>query len=332
MFNLSLKEIYSSAFLCELQEQISVVTGVSIHIVDYKGVTLTNHSRSCEFCQAIRNHPAAGKRCRKCDALAGLEAARRGTPFAYFCHCGLLDVAIPILFNNQYLGAIILGQVRLYRKEEAASVLPLLAETTCLVTDCPGIAQELSKFYAQLPEMEYSRIMEIAKMTGMIFYTIISEKEKHHNECLMYEWMMKNGTYPQSPRNTFENMQAHYKTSQAVQMQENSLPVPPDSVLYPAVRYIHKHPKEKITMNAMANLCHLSPSYFSRLFKRETGENFREYVNQLKIQKSKEMMRNTNQSVSSISNVLGFRDLSYFIKVFKKSENITPYEYQKRCK
>lgn len=325
MFNLSLKEICNSAFISELQEQISVVTGVSVHFVDYKGNPLTGYSRCCDFCQAIRSHPAVGARCWKCDALAGLEATRKEEPFAYFCHCGLLDVAIPIQFNNQHLGAIILGQVRLQGQGEAGNVRPLLAESTCIETDCPGVSRELWECYQQIPEMEYGRVMEIARLTGMVFYNIISEKAKHYHDRLTYEWMMKNGTVPQNIRKTAPGVEPQAP-------QEQPLPVGPDSAVYPAVRYIHRHPREKISMNAMADLCHLSPSYFSRLFKREVGENFSEYVNQLKIQTAKEMMRTTGRSVSDISSILGFRDISYFIKVFKKSENITPYEYQKRCK
>ena len=81
----------------------------------------------------------------------------------------------------------------------------------------------------------------------------------------------------------------------------------------------------------MANLCHLSPSYFSRVFQRDVGENFNEYVNRFKVQAAKEMIRNTNQSVSVIASSLGYRDTSYFIKVFKKIENMTPQEYKNRA-
>ena len=88
------------------------------------------------------------------------------------------------------------------------------------------------------------------------------------------------------------------------------------------------HRSEMLRMNQMAELCHLSPSYFSKLFLRELGENFTDYVKRQKVSWAKEMLRRTDKSVSEISSELGFLDSSYFIKVFKAVEGITPLAYR----
>lgn len=81
-------------------------------------------------------------------------------------------------------------------------------------------------------------------------------------------------------------------------------------------------------MKEMANLCHLSPSYFSRLFNRETGETFVNYTNRLKIQLAKEQLRETSKSITQISGELGYLNVSNFIAVFKRIEGATPSLYR----
>ena len=81
-------------------------------------------------------------------------------------------------------------------------------------------------------------------------------------------------------------------------------------------------------MNSMAELCHLSPSYFSRLFGREAGENYNSYVNRQKINASKRLLRETNKTVSQIAFDLGYQDVSHYISLFKRFEGITPTVYR----
>ena len=78
----------------------------------------------------------------------------------------------------------------------------------------------------------------------------------------------------------------------------------------------------------MALLCNLSISQFSRVFKKETGKTFKEYILVKKIEKAKYFLEITNKSLSEISNEIGIEDSSYFTKVFKKYERVCPKEYR----
>ena len=110
----------------------------------------------------------------------------------------------------------------------------------------------------------------------------------------------------------------------------DDLPVPPESAVYPAINYVETHRSRMIGMREMAELCHLSPSYFSKLFLREVGENFTDWVNRRKIEWAKEMLRDSSNSITDIASGLGYMDTSYFIKVFKKFEGTTPLAYRQR--
>ena len=83
------------------------------------------------------------------------------------------------------------------------------------------------------------------------------------------------------------------------------------------------------TLKEASELCNLSYSYFSRLFKRAMGENFNEYVNSLRISEAKLMLTATTKSVADIAAECGFSSVSYFSKIFKEKTNVTPHKFSK---
>lgn len=99
-------------------------------------------------------------------------------------------------------------------------------------------------------------------------------------------------------------------------------------VLQPAVEYIDANFTKEIKLKDMADLCEISPSYFSKLFKKVTDENLVGYVNRLRVERAKDLLRQTGKSVNAVALDVGFEDCGYFIKVFKKITNLTPSAYR----
>ena len=81
-------------------------------------------------------------------------------------------------------------------------------------------------------------------------------------------------------------------------------------------------------MKEMADLCHLSPSYFSRTFNKETGESFVNYISSRRIQLAKELLLETGKSISQIAEEVGYDNISHFTAVFKRTEGIPPSVYR----
>ncbi|WP_420871916.1 helix-turn-helix domain-containing protein [Cohnella rhizosphaerae] len=75
-------------------------------------------------------------------------------------------------------------------------------------------------------------------------------------------------------------------------------------------------------------MLHINSSYFSRLFKRETGYNFIQYVTNAKMERAKELLARSNISVEEVAARLGYENKSYFAKLFKKHIGGTPGEYR----
>jgi len=102
------------------------------------------------------------------------------------------------------------------------------------------------------------------------------------------------------------------------------------NVMPRALSYINMHYGSRITLDEVAREVHLSPSYFSRLFKSETGMSFSDYVQKIRIEQAKHQLRQKDCSMADIAGRTGFFDQSHFIKIFKHTTGLTPGEYRRR--
>lgn len=103
--------IFGKEYLEEIQRVISDVTGIAFVTIDYKGEPLTEMTNFSKRCSCIRKNPMHRKICELSDASGAIIAAVSKKTSIYFCPFNLLEVAIPIIINDKYLGAFIGGQV-----------------------------------------------------------------------------------------------------------------------------------------------------------------------------------------------------------------------------
>lgn len=94
------------------------------------------------------------------------------------------------------------------------------------------------------------------------------------------------------------------------------------------INYIYGHLHKKITLSELTEHTGLSGSYLSRLFRKETGESITEYILKCKINAAKNMLKYSTYSLSQISETLAFSCQSYFTKIFKSHEGVTPKKYR----
>jgi len=94
-------------------------------------------------------------------------------------------------------------------------------------------------------------------------------------------------------------------------------------------RYIYDNYSGDIPLEQAAYVANMAPAYFSHQFKKETGQNFVDFVNEVRIERAMELIRRDSHTITSIGFQVGFRHLSHFIRTFKKRCGITPTEYKK---
>ena len=96
-------------------------------------------------------------------------------------------------------------------------------------------------------------------------------------------------------------------------------------------KYIEEHFMDKLTLHQIAHDIHANGSYLSRLYKLKTGNNLFDVINKMKLEKAKEYISQGNKVYEAAQKV-GFEDVSYFSRVFRKYEGCSPREYEKKYK
>lgn len=94
--------------------------------------------------------------------------------------------------------------------------------------------------------------------------------------------------------------------------------------------HIYNHLHESISMQDLAALTGLSPSYLSSLFKSEMGQSVSEYIMSKKMEAARNMLRYTDYSSAEISSILNFSSQSHFIRAFKRHTGETPKRYREQ--
>ena len=102
-----------------------------------------------------------------------------------------------------------------------------------------------------------------------------------------------------------------------------------DKPIRDAKKYIQEHYSEPITLETVSHEVGFNPAYLSTVFKKSTGQNFLEYVKEVRIEKAKDLLVRTNMSPATIASAVGYTDLKYFTRLFHKATNLTLNDYRK---
>ncbi|MDW7657229.1 MAG: response regulator [Bacillota bacterium] len=101
-------------------------------------------------------------------------------------------------------------------------------------------------------------------------------------------------------------------------------------VIQVATDYIDAHIGESLSLEEMARIVYLSPVYFSKLFKTETGINFSDYVKKARVGRAIVLMQEIRYKIYDICEQVGYKNIRHFYKVFKQVTGMTPTEYRNK--
>ncbi len=103
---------------------------------------------------------------------------------------------------------------------------------------------------------------------------------------------------------------------------------PYSKLIQTTLDYIDFHYSGELSLSSLAQMCSVSESYLSALFKKETGTTVTDYVNNTRIRQSLILLNSTKLSIGEISARCGFLDANYFSRTFKKILGLSPREYR----
>ena len=105
----------------------------------------------------------------------------------------------------------------------------------------------------------------------------------------------------------------------------------PDGIITRSQEYIRQNFRKDLSLEEVAREAGISPYYFSKLFKEETGVNFSEYLTGLRIETARQLLMNRELSIKQVCVDSGYANPNYFSRIFKKWTGITPTEFRDGC-
>lgn len=99
-----------------------------------------------------------------------------------------------------------------------------------------------------------------------------------------------------------------------------------------AIDYMDSRYKEEINLGDVADYLNINKCYLCSLIKKETGKTFTNLLNEIRVEKSKELLNENNYSALDIALAVGFNNQNYYNIMFKKITNLTPLEFKKNFK
>jgi two-component system response regulator YesN len=97
-----------------------------------------------------------------------------------------------------------------------------------------------------------------------------------------------------------------------------------------ALAYMEREYARDISLDEIAAVVHLSPYYFSHVFKEETGVTFVERLTSIRMLHARRLLTTTDWPVTAVAKATGYRDLNYFCRVFKRYVGQTPRRYRQQ--
>ena len=99
-----------------------------------------------------------------------------------------------------------------------------------------------------------------------------------------------------------------------------------------ALAVMSQHVPQSLNLETVAQACYVSPSYLSRLISAETGKTFVQNLTQMRLLKAGKLLKNTDYTIQVVATEVGFRNYSYFTRVFREEMGETPSDYRQRVR
>lgn len=137
------------------------------------------------------------------------------------------------------------------------------------------------------------------------------DQEIYIRNALSLAWLM-----------LFEEMKKHFESAPITESEKQNR-------IKNMLSYIHKNFEDKLTLEQIAASAHISPREANRIFQKTIRQTPFEYLVSYRLNKAKELLSDTDLSITDISSRCGFADITYFGKQFRKAYGMTPKEYRK---
>jgi ligand-binding sensor protein len=178
---LKLSDVISLDTLQEIQDLFTQATGFAAIVVDMQGNPLIKFSSFTNYCVKLREDEVFNNKCRQSDAHSGLEALRNGELCIHRCHGGLIDFAVPIVVDGEFLATFMCGQVKSPDFGDAET--RLIQQNDDIFKDRP----DLRELYDEIIVVPAWRVVATANLLKAIVDSIVRQYTLRRQNAQMEE-------------------------------------------------------------------------------------------------------------------------------------------------
>ena len=195
--------------------------------------------------------------------------------------------------------------------------------------DYAGAGNAAGQFFSWMEENFSDSLMDIR--LKILEFVLYAERILYVKGGIVYEFKSRSDYLP-NVLNTDDLSELKKwfidKIVEITQKVGNSKTVKSESLIEKAEAFINRNYMKDLSLDDISRYFNISSYYFSKLFKQETGENYVEYLNKVRIGNAKKMLSESDVSIKEICYSVGFSDPNYFSRAFKKYEGVTPSEFK----
>lgn len=240
-----------------------------------------------------------------------------GEMFPAFCEC-------ISMFEQGYYDLPLTDVPVLYKDDDMESALVSITEALNLY-DMKDTWRHLVHFFDMCNTVKPS-VKKVHKLLNDMLYELL-RKNARYIEPLSRLKFTEHDIFHQietAPSLSILERELFESLNHLVETVIAGLPDKDDHIIEKAKRYIEDNYNDYITLDDIAAHVYLNKSYFSTFFKNKVGLTYREYLQNYRIQKAVELIRNSDRKVYEIAQAVGYNDSAHFIRAFKKVTGKNP--------
>jgi AraC-like DNA-binding protein len=251
-------------------------------------------AHSTPYCLYMKSDQEHYRACLSMIRKIYNKCEREKKSFFGYCHAGVGEYVIPIFDDDLLLGSINAGY---FRTDGYECKLRMNRACSCGTPLDVSVADRLyreSITNASVdPEIILPGLEMLAEYLGHSYHVMQQTNDHHVSEHI------------------------YRKSSE-------------ENIVSSAVEYISRNSGKRISVKELADLCHCSESYLSRIFKKHTEVNINLYINKVRVEQAKSSLIMSDMTISEIAYNVGFNDSNYFSRTFAEIIGIPPTEFRRR--
>lgn len=243
----------------------------------------------------IKSNKELWARCLKMKTHILDKAEKTKKTYFGMCYCGVYEYVVPIICDNIVIGVIYAGEFHSDKEKSRSRIQVISEEYNMDQEQLLSLYDSSTQETIYSPEEITSRLGIVADYLASLYTTLIP---LHKNL---------------SKKNRGDYSSEHY-------------------ILSHAIEFIEQNYTSELNLQTISAFCHCSTSHLSHIFKKNMKVNVKAYINKVRIEHAKLLLKNSHNNISEIAISIGFNDPNYFSNTFKEICGMTPSQYRKTYK